>query len=423
MNKKIPVSIAAFLILVGILTTFMITSTYIEKKYNDIFYEISGDDSTFSKINAIDTIVRKNYVGNIDEAELESGIIQGYLFGLGDKYATYMDKEEFASYISKNNGKQIGIGITVIYDNTLSGMYITNVSKDSPAMRAGLVAGDIISAVDGMTISERGYYNTVSYIGSGNAGDPLVLSVEKAPNYYEEIEVTLQREVIETHTVTHQMYKDSLGYIAISGFNKVTPTEFVQAISELTSKGAEGFIFDVRNNSGGDLEGIKGVLDYLLPEGPIIRIISKDGNEQVINSDANSVELPMVVLVNGNTASAAELFASALHDYKKATLIGTKTYGKGTMQTMMRLADNSALSISTQMYNPPYSDNYEGIGITPDIEVDLTVEQHSKFYLLTLDEDPQVQVAYNHLVPPENPAETEDGNTDETEEAPEAAQE
>lgn len=420
MNKKIPVSIAAFLVLVGILTTFLITSTYIEKKYNDIFYEISGDDSTFSKINAIDTIVRKNYVGDIDETELESGLIQGYLYGLGDKYATYMDKEEFASYISKNNGKQIGIGITVIYDNTLSGMYITNVTKESPAMRAGLIAGDIITAVDGMTISERGYYNTVSYIGSGNEGDPLVLSVEKAPNYYEEIEVTLQREVIETQTVTHRMYKDNIGYIAISGFNKVTPTEFVQAVSDLTDKGAKGFIFDVRNNSGGDLEGIKGVLDHLLPEGPIIRILSKDGNEQVINSDANSVELPMAVLVNGNTASAAELFASALHDYKKAALIGTKTYGKGTMQTMMRLADNSALSISTQMYNPPYSDNYEGIGITPDIEVDLTVEQHSKFYLLTLDEDPQVQAAYNHLVPP--PEETEPEDLTEQEENPEVSQ-
>lgn len=397
MGKRIPLGIAIFLIVCAAYISFQITYTYVDQKYYDAVYDITSEDSAFSKINAIDNIVRKNYVGDIDENELENGLVQGYLYGLGDKYATYMDKDEYQTYISKNNGKQIGIGITVIYDNTLGGMYITNVVKDSPAMKAGIAAGDIITDVDGQSISERGYYNTISYIGGGEVGEAVTLTVEKAPDYYEQQEYAVVREVVETTTVNYEMYKDEVGYIEISSFNKVTPTEFITAVDDLISKGAKAFIFDVRNNSGGDLEGIKGVLDYLLPEGPIIRIVSKDGSEQVLNSDANSVDLPMAVLINGNTASAAELFSSALRDYEKAKLVGTKTYGKGTMQTIMRLTDNSALSISTQMYNPPYSENYEGIGLTPDVEIDLTTEQYSKYYLLTLDEDPQLQSAYRLL--------------------------
>lgn len=397
MGKKMPVSIAIFLIACAAFISFQITYTHIEKKYADAVYEITSQASAFSKINAIDSIVRKNYIGEINEDELENGLIQGYLYGLGDKYATYMDTEEYASYVAKNNGKQVGIGITVIYDNTLGGMYITNVTKDSPAMQAGLAAGDIISAVDGQTVAERGYYNTISYIGSGNEGEALTLTVEKGPEYHQQVDIALVRAVVNTYTVSYEMYKDNVGYIEISGFNKVTPTEFIAAMTELKSKGAEAYIFDVRNNSGGDLEGIRGVLDYLLPEGPIIRVISKDGSEQVLSSDATCIEAPMAVLINGNTASAAELFSSALRDYGKAKLIGTRSYGKGTMQTMMRLTDNSALSISTQMYNPPYSENYEGIGLTPDIEIDLTAEQYSRYHLLELDEDTQVQAAYATL--------------------------
>ena len=414
MGKKMPVSIAIFLIACAAFISFQITYTHIQNKYAEVIYDITSTSSAFSKINSIDSIVRKNYVGDINEDELEHGLIQGYLFGLGDKYATYMDPEEYASYVSKNNGKQVGIGITVIYDNTMGGMYITNVTKDSPAMNAGLTAGDIIISVDGQTIAERGYYNTISYIGSGNEGEALTLTVEKGPDYHQQTEVALVRAVVKTYTVSYELYRDNVGYVEISGFNKVTPTEFVAAMNDLKSKGATSYIFDVRNNSGGDLEGIKGVLDFLLPEGPIIRIVSKDGSEQVLSSDAGCVEAPMAVLINGNTASAAELFASALRDYGKAKLIGTKSYGKGTMQTMMRLTDNSALSISTQMYNPPYSENYEGKGIVPDIELDLTEEQYSGFHLLTLDEDPQLQAAYGTLgfeTEPETETETETEET------------
>ncbi len=397
MGKKIPLSIAIFLVACAAYISFQITYTYVDKMYSETIYEITSDGSSFSKINSIDEIVRKNYVGDIDEDSLEAGLIQGYLYGLGDKYATYMNKEDFQSYTAEKNGKMVGIGIKVIYDNTLGGMYVTSVTKESPAQKAGLLAGDIITAVDGITIAERGYYNTVSYISDGKEGEAVTLIVDRGPDFYVQEELTMLRAVVNTETVSYSMYEDEVGYVEISEFNKITAGEFTTAIESLISKGAKSFIFDVRNNPGGDLEAIRSVLDTLLPEGPIIRIVSKNGSEQVLNSDANSVEMPMAVIINGNTASAAELFSSALRDYEKATLVGTKTFGKGTMQTMMRLVDGSCLSISTQMYNPPYSENYEGIGVFPDIQVELTAEQQSKVYLLTLEEDPQFQAAYKAL--------------------------
>lgn len=417
MGKKMPLSVAIFLILCAILVTFQITATHLDKKYSETVYEITSEGSAFSKINAIDDIVRKYYVGDINENELERGLINGYLLGLGDKYATYMDADEFSSYSAQNNGKQVGIGITVIYDSTLRGMYVTNVTKDSPAMQAGLTAGDIITAVDGKSIAERGYYNTVSYIGNGAEGEAVTLSVEKGPDYHQQRTYAVQRAVINTYTVEYEMYKDNVGYIAISSFNKVTPSEFKTAIEDLTAKGAKAFIFDLRNNGGGDLEGIKGVLDYLLPEGPILRIISKNGSEQVLTSDASSVDKPMAVIINGSTASAAELFSSALRDYGKAKLVGTTSYGKGTMQTITRLTDGSALSVSTEMYNPPFSDNYEGKGLKPDVEIDLTKEEYDRFYLLTLDEDPQVRAAYGTLELDNGTVNTENTETTDSTEA------
>ena len=170
------------------------------------------------------------------------------------------------------------------------------------------------------------------------------------------------------------------------------------AIADLTAKGAKSLIFDVRYNPGGALTGIVDTLDYLLPEGPIIRIVDREGNEEVIESDADWLDIPMAVLVNGSTASAAELFTSALQDYEMAVVIGTTTYGKGTMQSVVSLPDGSGISISYRMYNPPYSPNYEGIGITPDITLDLDASLAEKnFYKITDDEDNQLQMAVSIL--------------------------
>ncbi len=393
MGKRVPLSITIFLVACAALVSFQITYNYVNNKYASKQAEMVSGKAAFAKMDTIDAIVRKSYVGEINEKQLEDGIIQGYLYGLGDKYATYLTKDEYMSYTSKRSGKMVGIGIKVIYDNTLGGIYVTNVVKDSPALTAGLCAGDLITAVDGLSIAERGYYNTITYISSGSEGDVVTLKVLKGPDFYSEAEYVIERAVVSSPTVTSEQLPDNVGLVTITEFTKNTPAEFTSAVEELRRNGSTSLVFDLRNNPGGDLDGIRGVLDYLLPEGPIIRIISKDGSEQVLSSDAACVELPMAVVVNGNTASAAELFTSALKDYKKATVVGATTYGKGTMQTMMQLADGSALSVSTQMYNPPYSENYEGKGVVPDLVVELSAEQLAQYYMLTPENDPQLSKA------------------------------
>ncbi len=401
---KIVTHISAAILLVAAtaLITYQITYGNLEKKYSETIYTIADKEtSSYTKLNAIDEIVRKTYIHEIDEEELEEGLIYGYLYGIGDKYATYLDSEEYERYSEQKNGEQVGLGVSVIYDSTMDGIYVTAVNGDSPAMEAGIRAGDIIYAVDGETVTDRGYYDTIAYIASGEPGDPVTVTVKKGEDYTVTEDYVIVRQVIDSHTVEYELYGGSVGYVSISSFDVPTPDEFIGAMEDLKAQGATSYVFDVRYNSGGALDSIQAILDYLLPDGPIIRIYSRDSGETVLSSDANCVEAPMVVLVNENTASAAELFASALRDYNKAKLVGTTTYGKGTMQTMLPLSPNiggGALSVSTGMYNPPFSDNYEDVGLSPDIEIELPPEQEEIFYMLPLSEDVQFQEAIKTVV-------------------------
>ena len=193
------------------------------------------------------------------------------------------------------------------------------------------------------------------------------------------------------------MYNDgtnSIGIIKILQFDTKTPEQFKTAVENLRAEGAVKFIFDVRNNSGGELNSVVSILDYLLPEGPVIRITDSDGNETTMDSKEGELDFPMMVLVNRNTASAAELFAAALRDYNKADLVGVQTYGKGSMQTIVRLADNSALRVTYKMYSPPFSENYNGVGLTPDYIIELSDEAAKKnIYTIKDSEDNQLQEA------------------------------
>ncbi len=400
---KITTRIASAVLLIAVtaLVTYQITYGAVEKKYSETVYTIADEESPYTKLNAIDEIVRKTYVHEIDETELEEGLIYGYLYGIGDKYASYLDSEEYKAYTNETNGEQVGLGVSVIYDSTLGGIYIISVNENSPAMEAGLRAGDIIYAVDDVTVAERGYYSTLSYIAKGKAGDKVKISVRKDGDPLVTEDYEIAKAIIESKTVEYELYGGSVGYVSISSFDMPTSNDFIAAMEDLKAQGATCYVFDVRYNSGGALDSISKILDYLLPEGPIIRIYEKDSGESVISSDANCVDAPMAVLVNENTASAAELFASALRDYDKAKLIGITTYGKGTMQTLLPLPPGiggGALSISTGMYNPPISDNYEDVGLSPDIEIELPPEQEEIFYMLPLSEDVQFQEALKTVV-------------------------
>ena len=394
MSKKISIGTAVILMLLAVLVTFQLTFMALSNKYQSELNELTVSQDIYTKLAAVDELYRTLYIGDIDEKTLTDNLIRGYVLGTGDKYAYYLDEEQFAEMMASNNAELQGIGIMVIYQNDM--IEIISVMPDSPALEAGLEPGDIIAYVDGESVAELGYTAAVNRL-QGEAGTLAEFTVQRGD---ELIDYSIERGYVNEQSVMYHVYEPdpTIGIVKILSFNLGTPEQFKSACEELIAGGVTKFVFDVRYNPGGDLESITEILDYLLPEGPIVRIVDADGNEDVRYSDASELDMPMCVLVNSSTASAAELFSSALQDYDKAELIGTVTYGKGTMQTIIRLADNTGLGISYRMYNPPYSDNYEGVGVQPDyvVEMDESVADKN-IYKITDAEDTQLQKAIDQL--------------------------
>lgn len=349
--------------------------------------------ASYEKLNYVDALFRTYFVGDIDEEQLVDNLIRGYIVGVGDKYASYMTKDEFTAYMEESSGEMVGIGVHVVYNNVYGALEVVSVMRDSPALEAGVKPGDLIVAVEGETVAQLGYYPAVDKM-LGDKGTAANFTVYRGENYTEVKEFSIIRDTVTDTTVEAEMYDANIGIVRITQFAENTGTNVREQVDLLQKKGAKCLIFDVRYNPGGALSGIVDTLDYLLPEGPIIRIVDKQGNVETIDSDESCISMPMIVLVNENTASAAELFSSALQDYKKAIIVGTTTYGKGTMQSVVPLPDGSGITISYRMYNPPFSDNYEGIGVIPDVEIDLDEALKEKnFYTITKEEDNQLQKA------------------------------
>lgn len=398
MSKKIPLGLTILLIIFTALITFM--STFIALDIWDKQSVNTADNSElYSKLKSVDALYRELYINDIDDEKLIDGIIAGYVAGSGDKYANYFNKENYAAFVSDNNAQLQGIGVHVVYNTDYKAIEVINVMPDSPALTAGVMPGDMIVYVGDESVSTLGYYGAVSLM-RGEAGTYAEFTVARGANYSETVVFRIERGYVTEQTVTSRIYDEDpkIGIVRILQFDSGTPDQFVEAIESLISKGAEKFVLDVRYNPGGDLTAICKVLDYLLPKGPIIRTIYKSGKENVIDSDAKEFTKPMTVLINGSTASAGELFAAALKDYDKAKLIGVQTYGKGTMQSIIKLADDSAVSVSVALYYPPFSDNYEGIGVTPDIVVEMPEElKNVNIYKIADKDDTQLLEAIKAL--------------------------
>lgn len=393
MSRKISLPAAIVLILLAALLSFQITYVSMLTKYQSEVQSLAASQSAYDKLNYVDALYRAHYVGDIDEEQLSDYLIRGYIAGAGDKYASYMTADEFSAYMEESSGEMVGIGVHIIYNGDMGALEVISVMRDSPALEAGVEPGDLIIAVEGEAVSELGYYPAVDKM-LGDLGTVAKFTVRRGENYEQIKEFSIIRQKVTDTTVESRVIGGDIGVIRISQFAENTGDSIRTAIADLTAKGAKSLIFDVRYNPGGALTGIVDTLDQLLPEGPIIRIVDREGNEEAINSDAACISMPMAVLVNEGTASAAELFTSALQDYKLATVIGTTTYGKGTMQTVVSLPDGSGITISYRMYNPPFSDNYEGIGVVPDIELPLDETLAEKnFYKITDEEDNQLQAA------------------------------
>lgn len=400
MNRKIPFSACLVLMLIAALLTFQIVVVYDEVKYNKAMSDFTVQPLENPKLAEIAELVDGYYVKDIDKKYLEDSLVYGYVFGLGDLHANYFTAETYREYIESLQGALTGIGVRVTLETLDDGetdrIVIFEVMDNSPAKEAGVLAGDIIYSVQGTLYSELGYDKTVDMM-LGEEGTMLTFEVLRGDKV---VEFNITRRFFDSQLVSYKTTdaNATIGYIRIYQFGTSTISQFKNAVERLKAQGCTKLIFDLRNNPGGEYVSITSILDYLLPEGEIIITKDKNGNEVVERSDKNEVDMPMVVLANESTASAGELFTAALMDYDKAVFIGTTTYGKGTVQKTFPLSDGSAVKFSTEYYLPPSRVSYDGEGIKPDIEVQLSEEAAKRFYLIEESEDAQLMAAIDYLV-------------------------
>lgn len=374
-NRKLSLTavllIVFFACLVTFMTTFVLLRSSFEAKLGGDIVSSSGESESgidFDKLLEVDAYVRANFIGTVDYEKAMQYMLDGYMYALGDKYSVYHTAEEMQELTNESNGDLVGIGVRVMMDDETGGIRILNVMHDSPALETGLQVGDVIVKVGGLEVTADTYNTAVNDV-AGEAGTELTVTILRNGETFER---TLTRRLVRSEAVFLEMQDNHTALIRIYEFTGNAADDFIAAMEEAQKAGATGYVFDVRNNPGGDLGVIVRILDYLLPEGPIVRIIDASGEVvHTYTSDESEIQAPMVVLINENTASAAELFTSALLDYDKCVTVGQTTYGKGVMQNIITLPDGSGIRLTTHYYNPPYSDNYNGVGIPADYELEM----------------------------------------------------
>ena len=388
MNKKISLGVAICFMAIAAAITFTITMFFSLNVFNSKIANVDEREQLYKKLSEIDTYVRNQYLSDIDEENLLDYVARGYMVGINDKYAAYMTQEEYKYYQQENEGVLVGIGTTGRKDDS-GYILIVDVKEGSPAETAGIQAGDLIIKVNEEDILTIGYTQAMSNI-KGEEGTKVSLTLRREGEDYT---VELTRKNTHSSTIAYRIIGEN-GYIKVENFDETTEDDFKYAVSDLRSQDVKGLIFDVRNNPGGLLDSVADVLDYLLPEGDLVSETNKKGETKVLRtSDSNYIDLPMVVLVDGETASAAELFAADLRDFKAAELVGQTTYGKGIMQGAFPLEDGSAIKMTIAYFNPHSGVNFDGVGLKPDYEVVLTTEQKLNFETLDENTDPQLMKA------------------------------
>ena len=365
MNKKISLGLALSLIAIASAVTFILTSFFSLQSFNKKVVDVNEKAKKYNSLQLLDTYVRDNYFGKIDETELNDGILKGYVAGLDDKYSRYLSADEYIDEQNENAGELIGLGLTLSEDES-GYIRIDSIIADSPAIESGIQNGDIIISVDGVDVIETGFNEAVEAM-NGSEGTSITLTVRRNGV---DTDYTFTRRSIELVTVTGELIDGSIGYIKIDGFKQNTPDQFINTLQHLTSNGAKALIFDLRDNPGGLVESVEECLDPLLPEGVIAIAEYKDGHsETIVYSDSSELDMPMTVIVNKNTASAAELFAASLRDFEKAELVGEKTYGKGVMQITTEMENGGAVVLTVAEYRTTVSECYDKTGLNPDYTV------------------------------------------------------
>ncbi len=347
------------------------------------------------KVNLLSAYIDKYYLNNIDYEKMADSIYKGILNGLDDKYAAYYTKDEYKDISEKASGVFCGIGAYMSQNSKTGVLTIIGVVSGGPAEKAGVKKGDILVEVDGENIENK----DISYIVSkvkGKEGTSVEIALQRK-NAAQLLKMKIERKVIRDNTVSHKMLDNNIGYISVSGFEEVTEKQFIKAVDDLENKGEKGLIIDLRDNGGGLLNTAIGMLDRLLPKELVVYTKDKQGMAQeYYTKDKQEVNVPIVILVNGNSASASEVFSGALKDYGKAKLIGTKTFGKGIVQSSFELQDKTAIKFTTSKYYTPKGNNIHGKGFEPDMKVEYTGKM-TKLKETGIKVDNQVEAALDYF--------------------------
>ena len=354
--------------------------------------ESSGEEDYHAKVDEIVGLLEEYYVDGYSDEELGDYLASAVVASAGDRWSYYISAEEYDDYVEQNNNAYVGIGVTIqLTTEEDPGFTIVSVTSNSPAYEAGLKNGDMIVALEGASVIELGMSETQGRV-KGEAGTDVTLTILRDGA---EFDVTITRGLVEVDVVVYELMANGVGYIRINNFDANCSRDTLAAIEDLCGQGASSLIFDLRFNPGGRKNELVEVLDYLLPEGPLFRSVDYDGNEEIDYSDESFLDLPMAVLVNEDSYSAAEFFAAAMQEYGAGIIVGTKTTGKANYQQTFRLSDGSAIAISTGHYQTPNGVTLEGLGVTPDVIVEVDDETYLALYYdeVEKENDAQLQAA------------------------------
>lgn len=396
MSKKISLGVAATIAIIAMAVTFSLTMVVSMKMFNTTVSSVKNKERQYNKLSEIDRFVRAGEYFTIDEDTLNDRLAAGYMNGINDKYAVYYTAKEYSEKQSVEKGTLTGIGVAVVNDASSGYARIIRLYDNSPAAEAGMQVGGFITAINDEStrnitstarltsklLGEEGTTTTITYLTPDRQEQQLNLvhSNYKTPSIY-----------------TRQMVADTCGYIRIDAFTSGTASEFKAAVDELLQQGANSLVFDLRDNSGENLNAALVAADYCVPSGEIAKQQDRDGNVTVLRmSDETKINVPIVCLVNGSTAGSAELFANALRKMAGATLVGTKTAGKGVvMSDAQSFSDGSAAYITVGLLLDNEDQTWNEEGLRPDIDAALSVDEQNAYYDYTLDTDPQISKAVN----------------------------
>lgn len=390
--KIVLAILCAFVIAAG---SFIAAVQYLNTRYAAALSAREEDSPVQAKAAEVQEIIGTYFIDDYDEDTLADGAASGMVDATGDEWSYYLSADEVAAYEESMANAYVGVGITITEDAEAGGMRVEEVVSGGPAEEAGIRVGDLLLAVEGEDVLPIGIDGTRNLV-RGEEGTRVNMHFSRNGSEYD---VSVERRSIETPVVTGELLDGSIGYVKIDNFDERSAAETIAFVKDLIGQGVKALLFDVRFNPGGYADELVKVLDYLLPEGDLFRSVDYAGREEVDTSDASCVELPMAVLVNEDSYSAAEFFAAALQEYEWATIVGSQTYGKGNFQTAFYLSDGSMVNLSIGKYYTPGGKSLSETGVTPDVVVDLDDEQYALLYYNALEQadDPQFQAAIDTL--------------------------